>query len=218
MNKEAFERGFLKAALYNGVQPLVAVNLLKQAFNLDTSLAALKSSVPDNFSQIAPQTLTGLGIGGATGALTGAVTGKKGHKVQQALIDGGLVAATGGLAGAATGMYGIGNDKFNATKGTLGTGISAVTLAKQRYNQAVHNLNPGNWFSNLFSSPAPTPGVEDPEMKLLLAKQEAMHSPDTSFLHGLMGSDDPTTGGVLESENNTPEGLAERLKLTGLMQ
>ena len=204
MNKEAFERGFLKAALYNGVQPLVAVNLLKQAFNLDTSLAALKSSVPDNFSQIAPQTLTGLGIGGATGALTGAVTGKKGHKVQQALIDGGLGAATGGLAGAATGMYGIGNDKFNATKGTLGTGISAVTLAKQ--------------FNNLFSSSAPMPGVENPEMKLLLAKQKAMHSPDTSFLHGLMGSDDPTTGGVLESENNTPEGLAERLKLTGLMQ
>jgi hypothetical protein len=31
MNKEAFERGFLKAALYNGVNPMVAVGLLKHA-------------------------------------------------------------------------------------------------------------------------------------------------------------------------------------------
>jgi hypothetical protein len=31
MNKEAFERGFMKAALENGVYPLVAIGMLKQA-------------------------------------------------------------------------------------------------------------------------------------------------------------------------------------------
>jgi hypothetical protein len=78
MIKQAFERGFIKAAINKGVHPLQAVYLLKQAFNWDNAM------VPAI-------------VGGGIGAGAGALLAPEKRKGQGALA--------GGLAGLAGGGY-----------------------------------------------------------------------------------------------------------------
>jgi hypothetical protein len=90
MNKEAFDRGFIKTALTNGVQPLLAVKLLKQAFDMQ-QLQQLIAQHPEAAGAI------GGGLGGAS---LGAMAGGKEHRGSGALLGGLTGAGLGGLGGA----------------------------------------------------------------------------------------------------------------------
>ena len=89
MNKQAFDRGFIKAAMAVGVHPLQAVSLLKQA-----------GGIGDFITDPANAQLVG-GLGGAAvGGLGGAMMGGK-HKLRNGLLG----AAAGGGLGALAGGY-----------------------------------------------------------------------------------------------------------------
>ena len=89
LKKEAFERGFVKAAISSGVNPIKAVQLLKQAFDVNSLLQMAKNN----------PTATGAIGGGLIGAGGGALMGGKKNRMGGALAGGLLGAGMGGLGG-----------------------------------------------------------------------------------------------------------------------
>jgi hypothetical protein len=122
IKKQAFERGFIKAATDLGVNPLLAVNLLKKAWNLPEAASDITGIAdPAKLQALeigaAGQAVGGAGLGGLAGAGLGGLAGYFGgrnkehpeqdHSMRDMLLGGlggaGLGAAGGGLYG---GMHG----------------------------------------------------------------------------------------------------------------
>ena len=92
MDKQAFQRGFFKAALDTGLTPLQAANLIKES-NFD--LKGIENYITDPANSKMVDTVAGAGIGGLGGA---AVAGH-GHKGEGALIGAGLGGGAGYFGG-----------------------------------------------------------------------------------------------------------------------
>ena len=107
MNKKAFDRGFVKAAMANGASPLEAVQLLKLADDFWPALA-------------------GMGLAGGLGAAVGAHINKK-HRAKGALIGGAVGAGTGILGGAGV-LAGRAIDKKHPVRGAVIGGALGATL------------------------------------------------------------------------------------------
>ena len=163
MNKAAFERGFLKAAIDKGMNPLTAVGILKSGFDANTSLEAFKSMVPQDANQLKGLINPAL-IGGGIGAVGGALTHPK-HPVEGALGMGAL----GVLAGAGAGMYGQGAGQFGQEQKGLGASMSGME----------HQLLPE--------------AGKDPAVEKALLGLAGQHKGinQSSFLQSLMGHKNP---------------------------
>ena len=96
MDKQAFQRGFFKAALDVGLTPLQASNLIKQSdFNLD----AIKNYISNpNNSKVVDSVVDSVG-GAALGGLGGAALAHKGHRGEGALVGAGLGSGAGYFGG-----------------------------------------------------------------------------------------------------------------------
>lgn len=118
LKKQAFERGFIKAATDAGVTPLLAVQLLKKAWSLPEA-ASNMTGIADPAKLDAlemgavTQGLSGAGLGGVAGAGLGGLAGYMGgrnkehpeqdHSIRDSVL-GGLLG--GGLGAAGGGLYG----------------------------------------------------------------------------------------------------------------
>jgi len=127
MNKQAFERGFIKAAMVSGIPPLKAVSLLKQAnFDFNNTLQALNMVKDTTGAGMAAGLGAGGGalIGGGLGALTGGAGPQdpnhpeqkpESHHLRNALLG----ALGGGALGAGAGPLLNTNNAFNSYKDQL---------------------------------------------------------------------------------------------------
>ena len=121
MNKQAFERGFLKAAMSNGVDILTATQLLKHANLISAFQDQVGLADPAQLDRLgsvaAAKTLGGAALGGAGGAAVGGLTGyltgrdkqhpENDHSIRNGallgLLGGGLGGVGGGTLGAMSG-------------------------------------------------------------------------------------------------------------------
>ena len=134
MNKEAFDRGFIKTALTNGVQPLLAVKLLKHAFDMH-QLLQLIAQRPD----VAADAIGG-GLGGAG---LGAMVGGKKHRGSGALLGGLAGAGLGATLPGTGGIFGESRfDPYNTAKPSTAS-IDPHILAKLLGQQELPSSAPG---------------------------------------------------------------------------
>ena len=135
---DAFNRGFVKTALANGVDLLSAVMLLKQAWSVNNIGDAL-GAVKDNASNAVPAAVNPALIGLAGGATLGGLAAGKGNRIRGAVYGGLGGGAIGGAFGA-----------LNNTAQSHDTAKDIVngTLTNQRHavGESLHNLlsRPGN--------------------------------------------------------------------------
>lgn len=194
MKKEAFDRGFFKAALDNGVNPILAVRLLKTAnFDANTAMSALKMGLPEHLTDLMP-----VALGAEIGALGGAVTGGQ-HKGRNALIGGAL----GGLGGAGVGMYQQGADRFNAIKNEMHSNNNSMekTLkAPEAANTNAHYPFWDRWLGHPVQGEVGqtlSPKL-DPEIQRFLEKDKPVHG--SSYLQALLGNQNPVSDAVIYSQ------------------
>lgn len=125
MNKEAFERGFIKSAIANGVQPLLAIRLLKAAhFNLGNIAEAVGAvgHNPDALGAAVVPGAIGAGLGGAAGYMHGENEDPaKNHSGRDALLG----ALGGGALGAAGGAVANTNSLYNNVKSVMAPRVTA---------------------------------------------------------------------------------------------
>jgi hypothetical protein len=215
MNKKAFDRGFVKAAMANGASPLEAVQLLKlAAFDLETSLSALKGAVPQSLDQATPA-LEGAGIGALGGALGGAAIDHK-HRVRGA-VGGGLA---GGLAGLVGGGLYSGNKGFNVEKQKI---LDAYTHRDTELSQAraaaipkASNIPGVDWYKNLIGiGPTQNDIADLIDPQLATDHTEAMNVGHSSYLKALLGQKNPDTTnilGLLNLNNSDRANILQKLK------
>lgn len=124
MDKQAFERGFIKAAIDNGVDPLLATQLLKNANSIAQQLQDLGGVADPGILETLKlkamaETGGGAALGAAGGAMLGGGVGYLGgrnkehpehdHSVRNMLLLGALGGGVGAIGGGtAGGMHGGG--------------------------------------------------------------------------------------------------------------
>jgi hypothetical protein len=128
MNKQAFERGFIKAAIYNKVHPLTAIQLLKRAAASPEELLA--GAIPSGAIGALGSGLAG-GLGGY--ALGHDKDPEKDHSTRDAIL--------GGLAGA--GIGGVGGGYMGANN-TFKAGLKPDIAAQEASLNAPGNIL-NNW-------------------------------------------------------------------------
>ena len=132
MNKQAFDRGFIKAAANHGINPLGALAMLKKAeINPVSFRTDLNKAFSDNAVNVPLYTGIGTVGGGLLGTTTGYLSGsnkdepEKDHSLRNAALL--------GLAGAAGGGF-LGNRMAGNTLEADLTDIRANYLGHYQYD------------------------------------------------------------------------------------
>jgi hypothetical protein len=150
MKKESFERGFIKAALNQGLDALTAVDMLKEA----------QHQIIIEKLAMDPRILGAL-AGGGIGAVGGAMTDPK-HRGRNALMGGLLGAGAGGLAG----QYQHGRQLEEGQRIMDADSAKAIGTGHGPYSQILDDLLKNQQHSNAgmeqYYNDVATPGEVEP--------------------------------------------------------